>query len=129
MEILFLLFIKNVKIKPRILFFKTNKGARFGGYTTQIWPNNNIARDENSFVFSLNKKEKYKVKSPEYAIIGREKYFQFGVLCFRILDKCSSTSQNYMSFSKKSYNVPNYGLTDGEQNFTISSYEVYHIEF
>ena len=85
-----------MKIKPRILFFKTNKDARFGGYTTQIWPTNNIARDENSFVFSLNKKEKYKVKSPDKAIVGREKYFQFGFLCFRILDKCSSTTNNYI---------------------------------
>ena len=115
---------------PTILFFKTNKGARFGGYTTQIWPTNNIARDENSFVFNLNKKEKYKVKSPGCAVIGRKKYFQFGACCFRILDKCSSTIDNYISNNKEYYNVPdNYGLTNGEQKFTISSYEVYHIEF
>ena len=36
-----------------ILFFRTISGARFGGYTTQIWPTDDIQKDVKSFVFSL----------------------------------------------------------------------------
>ena len=108
---------------PTILFFKTIKGARFGGYTTQIWPIKGLSKDENSFVFSLNKKN-----NPKNAIFGCDNFFQFGTCCFRIYDKCTSTNQNYINDRKLSYNIPdNYGLTDGEKNFIISSYEVYHI--
>ena len=118
------------KKAPTILFFKTTKGARFGGYTTQIWPTRGKSKDEKSFLFSLNKKEKYKVNEPERAIFGWGKYFQFGTCCFRIYDKCTLTDNNYINDNKRYYNVPdNYGLTDGEKKFVISSYEVYHIEF
>ena len=118
------------KKAPTILFFKTTKGARFGGYTTQIWPTNGKSKDEKSFLFSLNKKEKYKVNNPEKAIFGWYDCFQFGTCCFRIYDKCTLTDNNYINDNKRYYNVPdNYGLTDGEKKFVISSYEVYHIEF
>ena len=115
---------------PTILFFKTKTGARFGGYTTQFWPNDSRQKDEKSFVFSLNKKEKYKVVNTTEAICGRENYFQFGVCCFKICDKCSSTNNNYINNDKNYYDIPeNYGLTDGEKQFTVSTYEVYQIEF
>jgi len=117
---------------PTILFFKTNSGARFGGYTTQFWPTDGYKKDENSFVFSLNKKEKYKVikKNTSYAIVGRQDYYQFGSCCFRIYDKCSSTNKNFINKLKDYYDIPdNFGLTDGENKFIISTYEVYQIEF
>ena len=115
---------------PTILFFKTKSGARFGGFTTQFWPTKGQQKDEKSFVFSLNKKEKYKVINTAKAICGWENYFQFGTCCFRIYDKCSSTNENYINNDKNYYDIPdNYGLTDGENKFTISTYEVYQIEF
>lgn len=115
---------------PTILFFKTNIGARFGGYTNQIWPTDDYGKDVKSFVFSLNKKEKYKVINTENAILGRKDYLQFGACCFRIYDKCSSTNSNYINDDKDFYDIPyNFGLTDGEKKFTISTYEVYQIEF
>lgn len=59
-------------VSPTMLFFKTVMGHKFGGYTTQIWPIDGSKGDKNSFVFSLDKKMKYKVNNPSASIIGRK---------------------------------------------------------
>ena len=115
---------------PTILFFKTTNGARFGGFTTQFWPENNQNEDEKSFVFSLDKKEKYKVIDTKNALYGSAEFFQFGTCCFRICNKCTSVNTNYINDGKNFYDIPsNYGLTGGDKNFIISSYEVYQVEY
>ena len=118
---------------PTILFFKTTNGVRFGGFTTLLWTeNSNFIKDEKSFVFSLDKKEKYKVISGNDSIYvdSSKNFFQFGRCCFRICNNCTSVHTNYISDNKSYYDIPtNYGLTGGENNFTISSYEVYQIEY
>ena len=59
---------------------KTTKGRLFGGYTDQIWKDDNRAiRDENAFVFSIDKKKKYSIKQPECAIgLNKKRYLIFG---------------------------------------------------
>ena len=115
---------------PTILFFKTTNGARFGGFTTKFWSNLGVAKDEKSFVFSLDKKEKYKVTNIDEAIYGSNNFFQFGTCSFRICNNCTSVNTNYINDHKKYYDLPsNYGLTGGDSNFTISSYEVYQVEY
>ena len=115
---------------PTILFFKTTKGVRFGGFTTKYWPENGFMTDEKSFVFSLDKKEKYKVTNANFSIYSCNDCFQFGGCCFRIYNNCTSVNTNYINDSKKYYDIPcNFGLTGGDKNFTISSYEVYQIEY
>ena len=115
---------------PLILFFKTTNGSRFGGFTTQIWPNDGKKEDGKSFVFSLDKKEKYKVTDTNNAIIGREDYIQFGACCFMIRNNCTTVNTNYICDNKNCYDIPsNFGLTGGDRKFTISSYEVYQIEY
>jgi len=115
---------------PTILFFKTTKGVRFGGFTTKFWEKSNFMKDEKSFVFSLDKKEKYKVTNPNFSIYSCNDFFQFGRCCFRINNNCTSVNTNYIYDSKNYYDIPcNFGLTGGDKNFTISSYEVYQIEY
>ena len=116
---------------PTILFFKTTKGVRFGGFTTKFWPEkSNFMKDEKSFVFSLDKKEKYKVTNPNFSIYSCNDFFQFGGCCFRINNNCTSVNTNFINDSKSYYDIPcNFGLTGGDENFTISSYEVYQIEY
>ena len=114
------------KKSPTILFFKTKNGGRFGGYTTNIWPKDGSVSNINNFVFSLNKKEKYKPIKSGF-IVGREKYIQFGRYSIKIANKCSENDNNYIGYGD--YEVPtNFGLNNGKQKFKISSYEVYQIE-
>ena len=87
-------------------------------------------KDEKSFVFSLDKKGKYKVTRIDCAIYGCKDFFQFGGYCFRIYNNCTTVNTNLLNDNKNSYDIPsNYGLTGGDNNFTISSYEVYQIEY
>ena len=78
----------------------------------------------------MDKKEKYKVTNINYAIWGTTNCFQFGTYSFRIYDNCTSVNSNYLNDDKNYYDLPsNYGLTGGDATFTISSYEVYHVEY
>ena len=116
---------------PTVVFVKTTKGKRFGGYCSIGWENKNYGalKDTNSFIFSLDKKKKYKIKNPDKAIQTTSYYFAFGFgNDFYIYDKCTSSTDNY------NYNTGTYETTEkyelnGEYNFTVSSYEVYQIEY
>ena len=120
------------KKSPTILFFKTTNGARFGGYATKFWNESKegIIEDNKSFLFSLDRKEKYKVNNSKSALCCRKDFFQFGRCCFRICNNCTSVNSNYINNGNIYFYIPdNYGLTGGEQYFTISSYEVYQVEY
>ena len=116
---------------PTVVFVKTTKGKRFGGYCSIGWENKNggALKDINNFIFSLDKKKKYKIKNPDRGIETHSSYFAFGGGSdFYIYDKCTSYTNNY------NYNTGTYETTEkyelnGEQYFTVSSYEVYQIEY
>ena len=124
-------FINKVKNKsPTLVIFKTKDNSRFGRFTTAFWPEDGPATDEHSFIFSLDKKEKYKVKNPEKAIgCGKNSWVSFGYgsnLFF--YDKCFSKT----SYIDKNYyyNIPsNLEINGGKSDFMILNYEVYHIKY
>ena len=117
---------------PTVVFVKTTKGHRFGGYSSIPWKNLNggFAEDEKNFIFSLDKQKKYNIIKPKNAIDTDSNYFAFGGgNDFYVNDKCTSTSNNYNN------NIGTYNTTEtnelngGERNYTVSSYEVYQIEY
>ena len=115
---------------PTIVFVKTTKNLRFGGFTSVSWPEHNEKKDDKSFIFSLDKKMKYNIKKYQNATY----YFNNISFCFGsgcdlfILDKCTSKKDNQVG--NGSYDLPSkFELNDGEQYFQVSSYEVYQIEY
>ena len=63
------------KAKSTIVFIETINGNRFGGYTTQSWEGDGIdKKDENAFVFSLDKLQIYNIISQQPAIGCYPKY-------------------------------------------------------
>ena len=116
---------------PTVVFVKTTKGKRFGGYCSIGWKNKKggALKDTNSFIFSLDKKKKYKIKNPDKAIQTSSDYFAFGGGSdFYINDKCTSYIYNYNNNTGTYETTEQYEL-NGEKNFTVSSYEVYQIEY
>ena len=118
---------------PTIVLVKTTEGNKFGGYTTFSWENKNegIIKDNNCFIFSLNKMKKYNIVKPENAIQTNDDYFAFGGSDsdFLILNNCHSTKENYCDHKKGTFLITEkYELNGGKRDFTVSSYEVYQIE-
>ena len=115
---------------PTLAVIKTTNGYVFGGYTTQMWKEGKV-KDNNAFVFSINKKRKYNIKQPEHAIGFRmNSYWDFGYgyNAIVIWENCTKNNNNYVG--NKTYDIPEqYELNGGEKNFTVKSFEIYHIEY
>ena len=113
---------------PTLAVIKTTNGYVFGGYTTQMWKEGKV-KDNNAFVFSIDKKRKYNIKQPENAI-GFGKYWEFGYFfnAITVTDNCTKNNGNYVG--NKTYDIPEqYELNGGVKNFTVKSFEIYHIEY
>ena len=116
---------------PTVVLVKTTKGRRFGGYCSIGWENtkSNWKKDINNFIFSLDKKKKYKIKKPGYDIRTNSTYFAFGVgNDFYIYNNCTSNNNNY-NYNSGTYETTEAYELNGEYYFTVSSYEVYQIEY
>ena len=50
-----------------MVFAKTTNGYRIDGFTTIIWTDGICGKDNEAFLFSLDKKEKYKITNENYA--------------------------------------------------------------
>ena len=62
---------------PTLLVIKTESNYIFGGYTKENWENTNetsYKKDNTAFLFSLNNKERIKVKNSDRAIVNDKNY-------------------------------------------------------
>ena len=116
---------------PTIVLVKTTKGRRFGGYSSISWKDmdGGFGEDKNNFIFSLDKQKKYTIKDPKKAIQTTSYYFAFGGGSdFYVSNQCTSSTNNYNNNSG-TYNTTETYELNGEYNYTVSSYEVYEIEY
>ena len=68
-------------IPNTLTVIKSKKNRRFGGFTTQVWDNSgSFKKDENAFLFSLDKNKIYKIKPnrEEHAIWTGQNYGPVG---------------------------------------------------
>ena len=113
-----------------LVLIETEKGIRFGGFTTKPWKGNCEQKiDNDAFVFSVDKNRIYEVIKNEMAIGC---YPKFGPVFFgcqiRIYDnffnKNSTTCHKRLNFKTNE----DYELNNGEQFFIVKDIEVYSIE-
>ena len=118
-------------IPNTVIIIETTKGKKFGGFTSQIWDKKgDFKRDENCFLFNLNKKEIYYIKNSDIAILcSKNKGPNFGSgsdIC--IEDNCMRNNNNFTFQSSFYYKEQNYAL-NGEKFFTVKDYDVYQVDF
>ena len=121
---------KCAKKCPTMVFVKTTNGYRFGGFTTILWPNSDYGKDNKAFLFSLDRKEKYNITNENHANkfeSGNRFYFGGAALC--IYNNCTSNKSNYVSNYSFETVPQNNAINGGETYFTVSSYEVYQVEY
>ena len=116
--------------KSTLVLVKSTNGKRFGGYTSCTWKGNNIEKkDDNAFVFSLDKMRIYDIKSGEDAIGCYPKFGPVFLGCqIRIYDefftKGGTTFEKGMNYNTEE----DYELTGGLKKFNIKDIEVYSVE-
>ena len=119
---------------PTIIFIKTTKNKRFGGYSSIPWYNTqgNYEKDIYNFIFSLDKRKKYQIKQSGSAIKTNAHYFSFADGQGFLINKDSTSNNESWSDNNNSgiyfETTEKYEL-NGERNFTVLSYEVYQIEY
>ena len=109
-----------------LLLIKTSINKRFGGYTEIGFNNNtNEQKDDNAFVFSLDKMKIYNIKKGEIAIYCQSNLYGF---------KNTIYLYNNLLSEKKNRNIggeDNYPCKvnelNGEEFFLVSEIEVYQI--
>ena len=112
-----------------LVLVETDKGKRFGGYTTCSWSGDCIEKkDKDAFVFSLDKMKTYD-NIPEEEAIGC--YPRFGPIFLgcqiRIYDnaftKGGTTYERGLNFDTQE----DFELTDGDRAFNVKEIEVYEV--
>jgi len=116
---------------PTLLLIKSTNGKKFGGFNPISWNvDNEYYSNENTFLFSLDKKKKYLIKKEQkdYCTFGWRNGISFGYggdLCIRNLFMKKNVSYCNMP---KSFNCTlKYELTD-EKFFTVKELEVYLVQ-
>ena len=119
------------KAERSIVLVKSSNGKRFGGYTSCDWTGNNIdKKDDNAFVFSLDKMKIYEVIKGEDAIGCYHKYGPVFLGCqIRIYDEFFERGGTTFQKGLNYYTEEDYELTGGIREFQIEEVEVYGVEF
>ena len=123
--------------KSYLVLVKTKKGHRFGAYTSLNFSPKEYAQvivdvkkpDDQAFLFSLDKKEKYLIKNTESAIMCDESIaVQMGEGELVIKDNfLNNTSQTSFPKSFDGGDSSPFGLTYGDKEFEVAELEVYHV--
>ena len=117
------------KARSTIVLIETNKGKRFGGFTSCSWDGECLEKkDENAFIFSLDKMMAYDNIRGEDAIGCYPKFGPIFMGCqIRIYDnafaKGGTTFEKGLNFDTQE----DYELTGGDREFGIREIEVYEV--
>ena len=117
-------------LEMSLILIETDKGVRFGGFTTKSWKGNNVKKIDNyCFVFSLDKKKIYEVIKNQPAIGCYPKYGPVFFGCqIRIYDEFfkrgGTTCHKGLNFNT----TQDYELNNGEKTFLVKDIEAYSLE-
>ena len=114
-----------------LVLVKSGNNKRFGGYTTCNWQGNSIEKkDDNAFVFSLDKMKIYKVIKGEDAIACYPKYGPIFLGCqIRIYDQFFKNGGTTFEKGLNYETEEDYELSGGLKKFDVKDLEVYSVEF
>ena len=116
--------------KSSLVLVKSANGKRFGGFTSCNWQGNSIEKkDENAFIFSLDKLKIYNIIPGEDAIGCYPNFGPVFLGCqIRIYDEFfkngGTTFEKGMNFDTEE----DFELTGGLKKFDIKDIEVYSVE-
>lgn len=112
---------------PTIMIIKSSNGEIFGGYTEKSWVKGKDIHSPESFLFNLNKKEKYFISGEGY-ILSCEGQIGFGDMNdYELSFYDNYFKQKSIISGDSSYNFSSYEISGGNNCFIIKEMEVYKI--
>ena len=117
------------KAPSSLVLVKTTKNKRFGGFTKMSWAGNAVdKKDNDAFIFSLDKMKIYNIIPDEDAIGCYPAYGPIFLGCqIRIYDKAFEKGGTTFEKELNYQTEEDYELTDGEQQFGVQEIEVYEV--
>ena len=115
--------------RSTLVLVETDKGKRFGGYTSRTWSGDCIEKkDEEAFLFSLDKMMTYDIIPGEEAIGCYPKYGPIFMGCqIRIFDNAFAKGGTTFEKGLNYYTQEDFELTGGEREFNVREIEVYEV--
>ena len=119
------------KINNTLILILTDNGKKFGGFTTQTWEGQSInKKDDNAFIFSLDKLKIYDIIKGENAITCNNElgpiFCGFQILIYNnFFKKGGITEKAHLNYNTEE----DYELNGGNSNFGINELEVFEIIF
>ena len=117
------------RAKSTLVLVETDKGKRFGGYTSRSWGGECIdKKDDEAFIFSLDKMMTYDIIPGEDAIGCYPKFGPIFMGCqIRIYDdafiKGGTTFEKGLNYNT----LEDFELTGGDREFNVREIEVYEV--
>ena len=117
------------KASSSLVLIETDKGKRFGGFTTSSWSGDCIdKKDEDAFIFSLDKMKVYKNIPGEDAIGCYPNFGPIFLGCqIRIYDNAFSKGGTTFEKGSNYDTEEDYELTGGDREFGVKEIEVYEV--
>ena len=117
------------EVQNTLVLIETDKGKRFGGYTSVNWKGNCIDKmDEDAFIFSLDKMKIYENIPGEKAIGCYPKFGPVFLGCqIRIYDKAFHKGGTTYEKGLNYKTTEDFELNDGERLFNVKDIEVYEV--
>ena len=120
------------KFKNTLTVVKTEKGLKFGGFTSESWEGSGDKKDKNAFCFSLDKMKIYNSIKGKSAIFASPHsgpafencIFEIKDKCFENGGACSDDSQNFFDNQEKQNEI-----NDGDEQFYVNDVEVFSVSF
>ena len=115
--------------KSSLVLIQSGNGKRFGGFTSCDWEGNSIdKKDDNAFVFSLDKMKIYDIIPGEDAIGCYPKFGPVFLGCqIRIYDDAFTKGGTMFKKQLNYQTDEDYELTGGEREFEVKEIEVYGV--
>ena len=112
-----------------LVLVETDKGKRFGGFTTSSWSGNCVdKKDEDAFIFSLDKMMVYDNIPSEAAIGCYPNYGPIFLGCqIRIYDNAFTKGRTTFEKGLNYKTEEDYELTGGDREFNVKEIEVYEV--
>ena len=117
------------KAQSSLVLIETDKGKRFGGFTTSSWSGDCIdKKDEDAFIFSLDKMKVYRNIPGEDAIGCYPNFGPIFLGCqIRIYDNAFTKGGTTFEKGSNYETEEDYELTGGDREFNVKEIEVYEV--